>query len=333
MIHSILAFFALASAATAASEPYAVVADHGCSSLVGEPPAETVVLSSAGSTLVVTHRWVTYNCGLILGIGVEVDGSDITLRERQLGDDMFCVCPFAELRYEVHGLAAGTYGIGVVKVGEGRPFWSGKATLRDDTIESAAGSREQLSSDPDAKESIEIVADGRAVLVDWRNVLVQCCLDLLAEPVLDGDRLTIRAEDVGPPCDCVSRRDLWILTGDLPPGRYDIVFIDIFGRETTERIEITEAPPGAFIRGEVNGDGRIDLGDAVYSLLYLFASGSAPPCIEAADIDDNAVLDLGDPVGLLNYLFASGPAPAPPFPDPGPDPTPDGLGCVAVQAR
>lgn len=83
-----------------------------------------------------------------------------------------------------------------------------------------------------------------------------------------------------------------------------------------------------FVRGDANGGG-IDLSDAIFILGYLFAPGSAPDCIDAADVDDSGALDLADPVRLLNYLFAGGVPPAPPFPEPGADPTDDAIPCDA----
>jgi len=83
-----------------------------------------------------------------------------------------------------------------------------------------------------------------------------------------------------------------------------------------------------FVRGDGNGDGSLDLGDPVFLLNFLFASGAAPECLDSADIDDDGRLTIGDPVYLLNHLFAGGGAPSPPYPDPGIDPTADELGCV-----
>jgi len=93
------------------------------------------------------------------------------------------------------------------------------------------------------------------------------------------------------------------------------------------RVEGAAGP--AFRRGDTNADGSLDLGDAIFLLNYLFASGQAPPCVKAGDTDDGAVLDLGDAISLLNYLFATGAAPAAPFPACGRDPTADGLACDA----
>ncbi|MBN1421483.1 MAG: hypothetical protein JXP34_22100, partial [Planctomycetes bacterium] len=90
----------------------------------------------------------------------------------------------------------------------------------------------------------------------------------------------------------------------------------------------------AFVRGDANRDERLDLGDALSILNYLFAPdsvfvpGSPPlPCLDAADINDSGGLDLADAVYDLTFLFASGAPPKAPFPSCGPDATPDSLDC------
>ena len=67
-------------------------------------------------------------------------------------------------------------------------------------------------------------------------------------------------------------------------------------------------------RGDSNNDGRVDISDAGFLCLYLFAGGQEPPCLNQADVDDNGRLDLSDVVFLNNWLFAGGEAP----PSPGP---------------
>jgi hypothetical protein len=97
----------------------------------------------------------------------------------------------------------------------------------------------------------------------------------------------------------------------------DRVFV-IYGR----------APGGArFVRGEVNGDGRSDISDAVRILEYLFLGGLDPECLDAADVDDDGLIAINDPTFLLNFLFLGGRAPPPPYPEPGVDETADGLEC------
>ncbi|MBN1422528.1 MAG: hypothetical protein JXP34_27370 [Planctomycetes bacterium] len=88
------------------------------------------------------------------------------------------------------------------------------------------------------------------------------------------------------------------------------------------------SPVAEFVRGDVDANGSMTIGDPVWTLNYLFASGTEPPCLDAADINDDGRMDLGDPISLLNYQFATGSPPRPPFPGCGADPTPeDGFSC------
>jgi len=87
-------------------------------------------------------------------------------------------------------------------------------------------------------------------------------------------------------------------------------------------------PAVDFLRGDVDGSGRIAVSDAIRILVHLFQSdASAIPCADAADADDSGAIDLADAVRILAGLFLGGPAPAAPFPPCGADPTEDALGC------
>ncbi|MDC3251869.1 dockerin type I domain-containing protein [Planctomycetota bacterium] len=87
--------------------------------------------------------------------------------------------------------------------------------------------------------------------------------------------------------------------------------------------ECEETP---FIRGDVNGDGGIDIGDAVTTLDYLFTGGSIG-CEKAADSNDDGAINVADGIALLGYLFSgTGDLPMP-FPTCGGDLTADTLVC------
>lgn len=88
----------------------------------------------------------------------------------------------------------------------------------------------------------------------------------------------------------------------------------------------TTSPGSNFVRGDANGSGGVEVGDAVTVLQYLF-SGGVLVCLDSGDANDNGGLDISDPIYVLGYLFSSGAAPPAPFPNPGPDPTPDPLPC------
>ena len=95
---------------------------------------------------------------------------------------------------------------------------------------------------------------------------------------------------------------------------------------TTCDIDVTSVGL-TFLRGDANEDLVINLGDVISILSYLFASGSAPDCVDALDTNDSGGVNIADAINELSYLFSGGPPPAPPFPDVGVDPTPDSLPC------
>ncbi len=83
-----------------------------------------------------------------------------------------------------------------------------------------------------------------------------------------------------------------------------------------------------FRRGDGNVDGRRDVADAISLLMYLFARGQPPACVDAADGNDDGRLDIGDAMAVLMYLFGKSGALPPPFEACGEDATPDLLeGC------
>ena len=61
-----------------------------------------------------------------------------------------------------------------------------------------------------------------------------------------------------------------------------------------------------FLRGDTNADGSVDISDAIFILAFLFDSGKALSCRDAADTNDDGLIDLSDPVQLLDYLFMGG---------------------------
>ncbi len=78
---------------------------------------------------------------------------------------------------------------------------------------------------------------------------------------------------------------------------------------------------GEFLRGDSNSSSTIDVSDAVFTAVYLFVTGSAPECEDAADINDDGRIDLSDSVHTLFFVFLGGTPPPKPFPRPGIDPT------------
>ncbi len=60
-------------------------------------------------------------------------------------------------------------------------------------------------------------------------------------------------------------------------------------------------------KGDVNGDGNVNVADVFYLINYLFAGG-APP-LGRANVNGDTTIGVADVFYLINYLFAGGPAP------------------------
>ena len=71
-----------------------------------------------------------------------------------------------------------------------------------------------------------------------------------------------------------------------------------------------------FVRGDVNGDGMIDIADPTLTLRYLFQEVPVD-CQDAADANDDGEIDIGDAIHGLAFLFALGSPFPPPMEAPG----------------
>jgi hypothetical protein len=80
-----------------------------------------------------------------------------------------------------------------------------------------------------------------------------------------------------------------------------------------------------FVRGDANGDDRVDVSDSVFVLHFLFVGGPEPRCFDAADTDDDGALFITDAIAILTQLFLGIDKIAPPYPVAGVDPNPDFL--------
>ncbi len=83
-----------------------------------------------------------------------------------------------------------------------------------------------------------------------------------------------------------------------------------------------------FVRGDMDGDDVVDIGDAIALLNYLIGMGPAE-CLDAADADDDGAVTIVDPLYELYFLFQATAPPPLPFPSCGPDPTGDSLDCAS----
>ncbi|MGB7060913.1 MAG: dockerin type I domain-containing protein [Candidatus Zixiibacteriota bacterium] len=62
-------------------------------------------------------------------------------------------------------------------------------------------------------------------------------------------------------------------------------------------------------RGDVNGDGIVNVGDVVYLISYLYRAGPPPVPMSMGDVNCDGIVNLGDVVFLIGYLYRGGPVP------------------------
>ena len=82
-------------------------------------------------------------------------------------------------------------------------------------------------------------------------------------------------------------------------------------------------------RGDSNGDGVVNIADAVSTLGFLFGGAVDPSCMKAADANDDGAVNIADAIKILGHLFGGEGPLANPFGACGTDPTADGLTCVS----
>jgi len=64
-----------------------------------------------------------------------------------------------------------------------------------------------------------------------------------------------------------------------------------------------------YMPGDANGDWRVNIGDAVFLINYIFKGGAEPDPLDVGDANCDGGIDIGDVVHLVNYIFKGGPAP------------------------
>lgn len=117
-------------------------------------------------------------------------------------------------------------------------------------------------------------------------------------------------------------------TGNLAdPGVTDSFFVDhdVDSASSFDYLVIAEGGSGALgphsavititiadggrKRGDANGDGRLNIGDCVYIVNYVYRQGPAADPYDAADANCDGKANFADAAYLANFIFRSGPAP------------------------
>lgn len=103
------------------------------------------------------------------------------------------------------------------------------------------------------------------------------------------------------------------------PGRakYGVVGLDTTGWGVVHSRQALAAVGEPFVRGDLDGDGGVDLDDLADLVDAAAGTASVVDCPEAADIDGDGDVDGNDVTVLRLHLSSDGPPPAAPYPDPG----------------
>lgn len=102
--------------------------------------------------------------------------------------------------------------------------------------------------------------------------------------------------------------------------------VSAFPTLTNATISVVDLP--SFKRGDPNGDGVSNIGDAIYTIQFLFQNGAVPTCLLSMDINGDTLRDISDVIYLVTWQFSNGPPPPQPYPGCGIDPN-GGAACVS----
>ncbi|HEX7401390.1 MAG TPA: dockerin type I repeat-containing protein, partial [candidate division Zixibacteria bacterium] len=65
----------------------------------------------------------------------------------------------------------------------------------------------------------------------------------------------------------------------------------------------------AYVAGDVNRSGEVEVGDIVFLINYLYRADSPPNITQGGDPNNDCIIDVADVIYLINYLYKGGPAP------------------------
>ncbi len=88
-----------------------------------------------------------------------------------------------------------------------------------------------------------------------------------------------------------------------------------FTAEVADDIGATDSKPfainilPAYICGDADGNGLVNIADVTYLVAYIFAGGPPPDPLASGDVDCNGSVNIADVVYLINYIFGGGPPP------------------------
>jgi hypothetical protein len=66
---------------------------------------------------------------------------------------------------------------------------------------------------------------------------------------------------------------------------------------------------GESVCGDADGNGFVNISDAVFLIGFIFGGGPSPVPLILGDADCNSIVNISDAVYLISYIFGGGAAP------------------------
>ena len=98
---------------------------------------------------------------------------------------------------------------------------------------------------------------------------------------------------------------------DLEVGTYDgqLMVTSNDPMAPVSDVPVTLSIIAAFICGDINSDGNINILDVTSLIDYLYKNGPEPTPPQSADVDHSGTLNILDATYIINYLYKEGPEP------------------------
>lgn len=95
---------------------------------------------------------------------------------------------------------------------------------------------------------------------------------------------------------------------NVPPSN-NFIFVDFDGDIMDVELNRDLCWVVTKLCGDANGDGLVNIGDAVFLINYIFGGGQPPVPLSSGDENGDGEANIGDAVYLINHIFNSGPRP------------------------
>ncbi|HDS00742.1 MAG TPA: hypothetical protein ENO22_06140 [candidate division Zixibacteria bacterium] len=95
------------------------------------------------------------------------------------------------------------------------------------------------------------------------------------------------------------------------PGLYldSIAISSLDAANSPQYVRVSLELTQSYLCGDANGDGSINVSDAVYIINYVFIGGAAPEPMASGEVNCDGNVNVSDAVWIINYVFIGGNAP------------------------